>query len=103
MMGPSDTDDDDDEERLDCVHDIHGDGEDADDEDVENGGDDNMNMIGNDSGSNHHRQQMMINNDDDAERPLVHDSSMEGDIEDTVEGSDTDRRIKKRPSLFNKL
>ena len=43
--------------------------------------------------------------DDSAERPLVHDSSMEGDIEDTVEGGqDTDRRSKpKRPSLFNKL
>ena len=46
--------------------------------------------------------------EDDSERPLVHDSSMEGDIEDTVEGGggpDTDRRRKapKRPSLFNKL
>ena len=30
LMGPSDSDDDDDEERLDCVHDIHGDGEEAD-------------------------------------------------------------------------
>ena len=37
LLGPSDTDDDDDEERLDCVHDIHGDGEEADVEDVENG------------------------------------------------------------------
>ena len=36
LMGPSDTDDDD-EEHLDCVHDIHGDGEEADVEDVENG------------------------------------------------------------------
>ena len=42
MMGPSDTDDDDDEERLDCVHDIHGDGEEADVEDVENGSDNNL-------------------------------------------------------------
>lgn len=37
------------------------------------------------------------------ERPLIHDSSMDGDIEDTVEGQESDRRIKKRPSLFNKL
>lgn len=50
-MGPSDTDDDDDEERLDCVHDIHGDGEEADDEDVENGAD-NMNSD-EDSGKHH--------------------------------------------------
>jgi len=28
---------------------------------------------------------------------------MDGDIEDTVEGQDTDRIVKKRPSLFNKL
>lgn len=52
-------------------------------------------------------QQHNVILEDDSERPLVHDSSMEGDIEDTGEGSglDTDRRRKgpKRPSLFNKL
>ena len=36
-IGPSDTDEDD-EEHLDCVHDIHGDGEEADVEEI--GGDD---------------------------------------------------------------
>ena len=36
------------------------------------------------------------------ERPLIHDLSMDGDIEDASEGQDTDR-IPKRPSLFNKL
>ena len=99
--GPSDTDDDDDdEERLDCVHDIHGDGEEADDEDVENGASIPIHISSNDGA---HRQQMIIANDSDVERPLVHDSSMDGDIEDTVEGQDTDRIVKKRPSLFNKL
>ncbi len=38
----------------------------------------------------------------DADRPLVNDSSMDGDIED-ADGHDTDRRFPKRPSLFNKL
>ena len=49
LMGPSDTDDDDDEERLDCVHDIHGDGEEADVDDDENGIDNGMDAI-----SDHH-------------------------------------------------
>ncbi len=38
----------------------------------------------------------------DVDRPLVNDSSMDGDIED-ADGHDTDRRFPKRPSLFNKL
>ena len=38
----------------------------------------------------------------DQDRPLVNDSSMDGDIED-ADGQDTDRRFPKRPSLFNKL
>ena len=38
----------------------------------------------------------------DNDRPLIHDNSMDGDIED-ADGNDTERRIPKRPSLFNKL
>ena len=38
----------------------------------------------------------------DVERPLVNDSSMDGDIEDG-DGQDSGRRFPKRASLFNKL
>ena len=43
----------------------------------------------------------------EADRPLINDLSMDGDIED-ADGQDTDRsvndrHIQKRPSLFNKL
>ena len=38
------------------------------------------------------------------DRPLINDSSMEGDVEDGGDGGqDTERRMNKRPSLFNKL
>ena len=80
-MVPSDTDDE--EERLDCVHDIHGDGDEADVEEI--GGD---------------YEEEKHHNDDD--RPHINDSSIDGDIDD-ADGQDTDRRIQKRPSLFNKL
>ena len=91
---PSDTDDDD-EERLDCVHDIHNDGEEADIEEID----------GDDECETDH--QVQISNDAIDQhadnRPLVqNDSSMDGDIED-ADGHDTDRRFPKRHSLFNKL
>ena len=89
LMGPSDTDDDD-EEHLDCVHDIHGDGEEADVEDVENGvdpGSSSSNHLMLETVSDHHvrgankpsssQQQQQDMMEDDSERPLVHDSSME--------------------------
>ena len=45
LVGPSDTDEEDeDEERLDCVHDIHNDGEEADIEEI--GGTDDDNDLG---------------------------------------------------------
>ena len=89
---PSDTDDDD-EERLDCVHDIHGDGEEADIEEIDC----------DDEFSSEH--QVNLNDDmiDAGERPMPHDMSMDGDIED-ADGNDTERRhAKGSNSLFNKL
>ena len=92
-QGPSDTDDDD-EERLDCVHDImHDDGGEADVEEIDC--DDEFTT----------EHQVNLNDDmtDGGERPLPHDMSMDGDIED-ADGNDTERRIPKGPhSLFNKL
>lgn len=78
---------DDEEERLDCVHDIHGDGEEADVEEVD--GDDDEKEYGND--------ETLLD-----DRLIINDSSMDGDIED-ADGQDTERRNSKRPSLFNKL
>ena len=99
-QGPSDTDDDDDEERLDCVHDIHNDGEEADVEEVEDD-DDEIDLI---QGSEHQVNMMHEETLIEDQRPLVNDSSMDGDIED-ADGNDTERerRFPKRPSLFNKL
>ena len=96
---PSDTDeDDDDEERLDCVHDIHGDGEEADVEEID-GEDDcdlssevQMNLMNNDQASSLEHDRLPVN-----------ESSMDGDIEDG-DGTDTERRLHpKRPSLFKKI
>ena len=92
LMGPSDSDDDDDEERLDCVHDIHGDGEEADVDEIDD--DDECDFAT--------EQQVDMADEMDNDRPLIHDNSMDGDIED-ADGNDTERRIPKRPSLFNKL
>lgn len=87
-QAPSDTDDE--EERLDCVHDIHGDGEEADVEEIN---------------SVDEEEEDKIDQNDDTlqdDRPLINDSSIEGDIED-ADAPETDRRQVKRPSLFNKL
>ena len=68
-MAPSDTDDE--EERLDCVHDIHGDGDEADVEEVDaddDDGDENSHLI--------------IDDGMHDDRPILNDSSMEGDVED---------------------
>lgn len=86
---PSDTDDE--EERLDCVHDIHGDGDEA---DVEADGDDEIEIRGG----------IEIQDDTllETERPIINDTSMDGDIED-ADGQETERRAAKQPVLFNKI
>ena len=87
---PSDTDDE--EERLDCVHDIHAD---ADEADVK------AEHLDDSKG----RVVVEANEDTllETERPIVHDSSMDGDIED-ADGQETERRATKAaPILFNKI
>ena len=82
---PSESDDE--EERLDCVHDIHGDGDEADAEDeVES--QDKVLMY-------HQNNQLSKEEDSDSQleterRNGGNDSSMDGDIED-ADGMDTER------------
>ena len=94
VEAPSDTDDDEDE-HLDFVHDIHNDGEEADVEEID--GDEEIELTGEHGVNLVTGEEIM-----DVDRPLVNDSSMDGDIEDG-DGQDTDRRFPKRASLFNKL
>jgi hypothetical protein len=86
MDFPSDTDDE--EERRDYVHDIHGDGEEA---DVEDDSQDNMLLRQQRPGSCQNRQILTQSSQDrngdednlmETERRARNDSSMDGDIED---------------------
>ena len=74
VEAPSDTDDDEDE-HLDFVHDIHNDGEEADVEEID--GDEEIELTGEHGVNLVTGEEIM-----DVDRPLVNDSSMDGDIED---------------------
>lgn len=101
------------------MHDIHGDGEEADVEEINDDDDDDdgeIDIIGGASQEDHfgantggHNVVSLGIGDNatdgdsvEADRPLVNDMSMDGDIED-VDGEVGDRRFQNRPSLFNKL
>ena len=95
---PSESDDE--EERLDCVHDIHGDGEEADIEDEEES-QDKVRIW------NQNNQASISKDEEDTlleteRRNNGNDSSMDGDIED-ADGMETERRNRREDRAMHNL